>query len=346
MSPRPAPAPIPRCLHLTTLTNGGGTEGNIARLCAATPAFVHHSLQALAGGYPIALARWPRLVGDLRRLHARHPWRVVFCYGLASHLAAVTAFAPLPRSRRPVLVGGVRGEVDFAGWKRILRAAIAPWFSLWISNARATALGRPRLVIYNGIQPPAPPTAPTTSTGWPTPVLGMLANEDSPTARAAKGHRWMLALWLRLGRPGTMVFAGRLSPQFRRRAEAAGAQCPGYVEAAPLLRTLDLLVVPSASEGLPTVLLEAMALGVPCLATPVGGIGELLQDGHNGYLRPRSQWHALLAAMDWEQARRLGDAGRATVTRDFTFAAMQRRFVAVACRLGRPRDGTIAVSSE
>jgi glycosyltransferase involved in cell wall biosynthesis len=53
------------------------------------------------------------------------------------------------------------------------------------------------------------------------------------------------------------------------------------------LRTLDLLVVPSASEGgIPMVILEAFAAGVPVLATAVGGVGEVLSDGQNGFLLP------------------------------------------------------------
>lgn len=50
----------------------------------------------------------------------------------------------------------------------------------------------------------------------------------------------------------------------------------------------DLLVLPSAQEAWPLVLLEAMACGVPCLATRVSSIPDLIEDGHNGLLSERN----------------------------------------------------------
>jgi glycosyltransferase involved in cell wall biosynthesis len=76
-----------------------------------------------------------------------------------------------------------------------------------------------------------------------------------------------------------------------------------------------LLVLPSRSEGMGRVLLEAMARGRPTVGTTVGGIPELVQDGHNGLLVPPHDANALAAALikvlsDRELAEALGGRGR------------------------------------
>lgn len=64
---------------------------------------------------------------------------------------------------------------------------------------------------------------------------------------------------------------------------------PGYSSNVPgLLRTANLFVIPSLTEGLPITLLEAMAVGVPILASPVGEIPAVLGFGDGGYVLPES----------------------------------------------------------
>ena len=55
---------------------------------------------------------------------------------------------------------------------------------------------------------------------------------------------------------------------------------------ASLLRSTSVLILPSFVEGLPTVCLEALASGVPVVASSVGGTSEVVIEGKTGYLRP------------------------------------------------------------
>ncbi|MDP9054831.1 MAG: glycosyltransferase [Acidobacteriota bacterium] len=84
----------------------------------------------------------------------------------------------------------------------------------------------------------------------------------------------------------------------------------------------DLFVLASFAEGLPVVLMEAMASEVACVSTAVAGIPELIRDGINGLLVPSSDQSALEKAIarlieDPSLRRRLGRAGRARLVEQF-----------------------------
>lgn len=84
----------------------------------------------------------------------------------------------------------------------------------------------------------------------------------------------------------------------------------------------DALVLPSLMEGLPVVLMEAMALGKPVIASCVAGIPELVRDGITGLLFRPSDWKHLAEQMrclaqDRELQRELAAAGREAVANEF-----------------------------
>jgi glycosyltransferase involved in cell wall biosynthesis len=93
----------------------------------------------------------------------------------------------------------------------------------------------------------------------------------------------------------------------------------------------DVLALPSFTEGLPNVVLEACAAGVPVVATAVGGTPEVLLDGCNGYLVPPGDASALARRLqdvlvcDAERIE-MGERGREHVSRQFTFAAQARQY--------------------
>jgi glycosyltransferase involved in cell wall biosynthesis len=75
-------------------------------------------------------------------------------------------------------------------------------------------------------------------------------------------------------------------------------------------------------DGIPNVLVEAMAMGIPVVSTAISGIPELVENGVSGLLVPEKKSAALAEAIKTlllhpEMARRLGSAGRAKVERDF-----------------------------
>lgn len=67
------------------------------------------------------------------------------------------------------------------------------------------------------------------------------------------------------------------------RAELAG-RVPWGPKLFNVMRAADVLILPSLTEGLPLVLIEAMSQGTPCVASDVGGVGEVLTHGENGFL--------------------------------------------------------------
>jgi glycosyltransferase involved in cell wall biosynthesis len=90
------------------------------------------------------------------------------------------------------------------------------------------------------------------------------------------------------------------------------------------LRQIDLLVLPSDAEGFGLVLIEAMAAGIPVIATDVPGIRDVVQNAQTGLLVPPRSPRALAQAIDRvrddaELRRRLTDAARAQVAQRFTW---------------------------
>lgn len=105
----------------------------------------------------------------------------------------------------------------------------------------------------------------------------------------------------------------------------------GVVDNVPtLLRAFDLSVLSSYHEAFPISLLESMAAARPIVATDVGSVSELVEDGVNGYLVPPRAPRQLARAMmrilrDPQLGKRIGEAGRKRVEKQYTVERMVSR---------------------
>jgi glycosyltransferase involved in cell wall biosynthesis len=107
----------------------------------------------------------------------------------------------------------------------------------------------------------------------------------------------------------------------------------------------DAVVLPSVSEGLPRVMLEAMACGTPFIGTRISGVVDHIRDGENGFVVAPNDVHALAVRLNLvrEQpihVRQVGRNGQDYVDRELTWPLVVRRFRdAVTSRLRRQAPG-------
>jgi glycosyltransferase involved in cell wall biosynthesis len=146
-----------------------------------------------------------------------------------------------------------------------------------------------------------------------------------------------------------LVGDGPLRGELEERARALGLQSgpegalrwAGLREdVADCLSAMDLYLMTSQFEGLPLALLEAMALELPVVATPVGGIPEVIEQGVSGELVAPDDAAGLVAACSrllGEAAAResYGRAGRQRVLRDFSMQRMSADLQAVYREVAR-----------
>lgn len=136
-----------------------------------------------------------------------------------------------------------------------------------------------------------------------------------------------------------LVGGGAERDALAARAEARGVGgafvFAGHADnVAERLAAADLFVLPSRSEAFPNALLEAMAGGLPAVASAVGGVLELVEHERTGLLVPPSDAAALAAALTRlmrrpEEAARMGEAARAHVEAHYTFDRMVASFDAM-----------------
>jgi glycosyltransferase involved in cell wall biosynthesis len=194
----------------------------------------------------------------------------------------------------------------------------------------------PARVIYAGLplpagDPPARPHRPASEV-----IIGTAGRLVE-----LKGIEYLLgaASTLRREFPALRVEIAGSGPH-REKLEAAVAQAGlteqvkflGWIDdLTSVLPRWDVFVMPSLEEGFPIAALDAMAAALPVVATPVGGVPELIEDGKTGWLVPPRDAEALasrlrLLLFDPDLGRRVGAAAYARVRDHFSAAQMTQKF--------------------
>jgi glycosyltransferase involved in cell wall biosynthesis len=166
------------------------------------------------------------------------------------------------------------------------------------------------------------------------PVIGLVGRLD----HWGKGHQELFSAMAQIRERhlvhALIVGGGRREAEVRQLAESLGlggeVHFLGQRRDVPdLLNAMDIFVLPSYSEGVSLALLEAMAAGLPVIATRVGGLPEVVTDGENGLLIPPRDAEALAGALerllaDPAWARELGDHARDHVREHFSLDQLGR----------------------
>ena len=157
-------------------------------------------------------------------------------------------------------------------------------------------------------------------------VIGFSAKRSSD-ASGRKGVDTLEAVLAEVGRRVPNVACMIIGPgwgELVERQKAAGIRCAyvpfvrDHADVAEFHRSLDAYWIPSRIEGGPVPMLEAMASGSCCIATPVGMVCDVIRDGENGLMAPFNDAEAFIdrtqrLAADPDFRRRMGESARRTI---------------------------------
>jgi glycosyltransferase involved in cell wall biosynthesis len=298
---------------------------------------------------PVRYARTSPLAGDASRVVA--DWRpdAVHTHG---YKAAVIGGVLAKRLRRPHLatchaeagsairhtpgLGGAKLQLYVAMESAALRRArVVAAVSAGIRDEllrRGVSPSRVE-VLSNGVRPSPPLSAIPRRFTPQLVIIGRLVegkNVHTAIEAVAALRRRFPALGL------VAAGTGQLRDALASRAAALGIadaiELAGFVaDVGALLAASDCMVMPSASEGMPMAILEAMAARVPIVASRVGAIPEMVRHQEEALLVPPGDAAALAAAVatlleDPQRARSVAEAAHARYSTEFTDEAMAARY--------------------
>lgn len=273
------------------------------------------------------------------------------------NLAALEMQVPAWFSRVPVRIHGEHGRdvSDLDGSSRRyqrVRRLYSPFVSQYIALSRDLAsyltspvgiAARRVTQIYNGVDAqrftPAPQPGAIAGCPFAAPahwLVGTVGRMQTVKDQTLLARAFVRALALqpelRERLRLVMVGEGPLRAAAQQVLDDAGvaefAWLPGErSDVSDVMRGLSCFALPSLAEGISNTILEAMAAGLPVVATAVGGNAELVDHGRTGEIVPAGDVDALARALcrmatDPGRASAMGRAGRAEVERRFSLQAM------------------------
>lgn len=328
---------MPRILHLIASDSVGGPEKQLLHHArdtrdahyeivlgsfqdqAETPEFL--TLARRYGIETVAIPGGvrPGLVDDVAEYLRGHQIDLLCTHGYKANVVGHFAAKHAGVLSVPFVHGFSADTWQVTLYERLERSLLvrSPWI-VCTSPAQARELGRLRrgrhapLVIQNAV------LAPRESIHIQESLLSR--EELGITGRAfvfgaagrlsrEKGHRYLLDAFAALekmmpGQPMQLVLLGEGREEAALRAQARRLGLESRIcfagfqtKAAAWMRVMDCLVHPSVSEGMPNTVLEAMLLGVPVVATEVGGVPEIVENGRTGLLVDPEDSAALAEAM-------------------------------------------------
>jgi len=158
----------------------------------------------------------------------------------------------------------------------------------------------------------------------------------------------LLVAWEKLQKDyprSVLVIAGSGEEENRLRQLAGGnVRFVGQVDdVVPYLQASDIFVLPSAAEGLSNAMLEALAVGLACVATSVGGTPDVIEDGVNGLLIPPEEPDELQSALakllaDDALRCQIGQQARGTIQERYSLERTANKLVSLYTSLLKRDD--------
>ncbi|MCK4414028.1 MAG: glycosyltransferase [Candidatus Eisenbacteria sp.] len=289
----------------------------------------------------------PAAALQLRRVLRRQAIDVLVTHGYKANLIGYLGNHPARVAQLPILRGYTAENAKLRLYEAVDRRLLRRFpHVLCVSSATrrlALAFGlRPERVsvLHNAIDCPTDVSPRNLRSAYGLPAAARILVAAGRLSRE-KGHRYLIGALaaLRDDQPPiclVILGAGREAPRLAAQIEQAGLQervrLAGFRrDLLPELAGADLVVNPSLSEGLPNVLLEALALRRPVVATDVGGVTELVVPGESGRLVPAADAPALAEAIGQalrEQGRtqEMAEEGFQRVVHEFSFERQAMHF--------------------